>query len=89
MSQADLLSNKQLTLQIWPGKQNLQHSVISMLNIIHLQRYIGGEVDLRTLQVIGIGPRDSANGSFSALPADPRTGKPLNDGVPIEHQIPK
>lgn len=53
-----------------------------------IARYLGGEIDMNTLHVIGIGPRDK-NGDFSALPIDPRTQKPVTEGVPLQHQAPK
>jgi predicted dehydrogenase len=53
-----------------------------------LARFLGGEVDLKSLHVVGIGPRAS-NGTFGVMPVDPRTGKPVNDSVPLEHQVPR
>jgi predicted dehydrogenase len=53
-----------------------------------IARYLGGEINMNTLHVMGIGPQTPL-GSFNALPNDARTGRPVNDNVPIEHQVPK
>lgn len=78
------VSNVHLTDPLNTSKA--RHSLKSPSRSTH--RYLGGEVDLTSLHVIGIGPRDS-NGSVDMWPVDPRTGKPVNDNVPVEHQIPR
>jgi predicted dehydrogenase len=53
-----------------------------------IARYLGGEINMSTLNVMGIGPQHPL-GSHNALPNDFRSGLPVNTNVPIEHQIPK